>query len=436
MKKLVLALALAASALCACNKAENPTGEGRKAVKFTVENLGSVTLKSATLAIGEDGCSKVGIYAADLGANNVQATVSGSALTPDNTIYWRVGQSESTQFVARYPHANDGTINGSYTVKADQSAEDDFTYHANVLSAVQTASPDPGTVAFTFTHPFAKVVVNVTNNLNADAVASVVLQNVKQTASSLNMTTSPATTTLDGEVEPVNVTAYRVSATQFAMIILPQPLTASMNIVVTTSKGSVYTFHITNVDYVFHAGNIATANVTIDPIGGANFIRTAVGAMSFTTTPWGNEEATTIGTVGEPTLGASYMQIGGTVYTDDDAAAVNGGTLHAWEKWYNMVYTAENTWEAVVNYDEAMEVNYGGDVMEAKNEDKGFLIRTAANEPVYYKMWDGSENIGNSPYQIVPADETHKKNIRLESATGKYLVTFNSSTGNISVAVQ
>ena len=427
MKKLVLALAVAAAALCACNKAEGPLGnEGRKAVKFTVENLGSVTLRSATLAIGEDGCSKVGIYAADLGADNVQATVSGSTLTPDNTIYWKVGQTESTQFVARYPHANDGTINGAYTVSADQSAEDNYTYHANVLSAVQTASPDPGTVAFTFTHPFAKVVVNVTNNLNADAVASVVLQNAKQTASSLDMRTSPATTTLDNEVAPVNVTAYRVTATQFAMIILPQALTASMNIVVTTTLGSVYTFHITNADYVFHAGNVATANVTIDPIGGSNFNRTAVGAMSFTTTPWGDEAATTIETVGDPSLGA-YFQIGGTVYIDDDAAAVAAHTLNAWEKWYNMVYTAENTWEAVVNYDEAM---------AALDSDKGFLIRTAANEPVYYKMYNGSENIGTEPYQLYVADGDHTKNIRLTATSGKYTVTFNSSTRNISVAAQ
>lgn len=433
MKKLVFALAVVAAALCACNKAENPSGEGRKAVKFTVENLGTVTLRSATLAIGETGCSNVGIYAADLGANNVQATVSGSTLTPATTIYWKVGQTEATQFVARYPHANDGTINGAYTVTADQSAIDDFSYHANVMSAVQTATPDPGTVAFNFTHPFAKVVVNVTNNLSADAVASVVLQNVKQTASSLDMTTAPATTTLDNEVVPVNVTAYKVSATEFDMIILPQALTASMNIVVTTTLGSVYTFHITNADYVFHAGNIATANVTIDPIGGSNFNRTAVGTMSFTTTPWGNEEATTIGTVGDPTLGA-YMQIGGTIYTDDDATAVAAHTLYGWEKWYNMVYTAENTWQAVVNYDEAMEINYSGEIKQALDNDKGFLIRTAANEPVYFKMWDGSANIGSSPYEIVPADATHTKNIRLESTTGKYTITFNSSTHEVSVA--
>ena len=426
MKKYLFALAVVAAALCACNKPEDAEeGMGRKAVKFTVENLGTFTLKSATLGIGEDGCSNVGIYAADLGANNVQATVSGSSLTPATTIYWKVGQTESTQFVARYPHANDAGINDAYTIPDDQRAIDDFSYHANVMTAVQTASPDPGTVAFNFTHPFAKVVVNVTNNLEADAVATVELQNVKQTATSVNMATAPATTTLNNEVAAVTVKAYGVTATQYAMIVLPQAVTNTMNIVVTTTLGSVYTFRITNADYEFLAGKVATAAVTLNPIGGANFARTAVGAMTFTTTDWADGVATTIDVVGDPTLG-DYLQIGGTIYTDDDAAAVAGGTLHAWEKWYNMTYSAENTWTAIINYDESMEAN---------ETSKGFLIRKS-DESVYYKMWDGSENIGLGPYGLEPADGSHSKNIRISATSGKYLVTYNSSTKNITLVAQ
>ena len=421
MKKLVLALAVAAAALCACTKAEGTLGnEGRKAVKFTVENLGTFTLRSATLGIGEAGCSSVGIYAATLGANNVQATVSGSALTPASTIYWGVGQTTSTQFVARYPYHESATINGAYTIPADQHESDEFSYHANFMTAVQSASPDPGTVAFNFTHPFAKVVVNVTNNLSADAVASVVLESVKQTADELDLTTAPATPDLSDAT--VNVTACNTAANEYSMIIMPQAATASMHIVVTTTLGSVYTFAITNPSYNFLAGKIATAAVTLDPIGGGANNRVAVGAMTFTTTDWTNGDATTIGTVGDPSLGA-YLQIGGTLFTDDDADAVEAGTLNAWGKWYNMTYSAANTWTITVNYRESMAGDEGG---------KGFLIRTS-DETVYYKMYDGSENIGNDPYQLYPEDGTHHKNVRLASATGKYIITFNSSSNNISV---
>lgn len=422
MKKLVFALAVVAAALCACNKPEDSEeGMGRKAVKFTVENLGTFTLKSATPEIGNGGV--VGIYAADLGANNVQATVSDGTLTPASTIYWGVGQTTATQFVARYPYHNEATINGAYTIPADQHESDEFSYHANLMTAAQSASPDPGTVAFNFKHPFAKVVVNVTNNLSADAVASVVLESVKQTATTLDLTTDPATPTLSDAT--VNVTACNTAVNQYSMIIMPQAATASMHIVVTTTLGSVYTFAITNPSYNFLAGKIATAAVTLDPIGGGSNNRVQVGAMTFITTNWTEGDAATIGTVGDPTLG-DYMQIGGTIFTDEDEDAVDGGTLNAWGKWYNMTYSGTNTWTIVINYRESMADDEGG---------KGFLIRKS-DETVYYKMWDESPNIGDDPYGLYPEDESHHKNIRLTSATGKYLVTFNSSTNTISVAVQ
>ena len=143
--------------------------------------------------------------------------------------------------------------------------------------------------------------------------------------------------------------------------------------------------------------------------------------MSFTTTDWVANAATTIGVVGDPVLG-NYYQIGGTIYTDADAAAVAGGTLNAWEKWYNMTLTAANTWTAVVNYSEAM----------ADDESsKGLLIRLGST---YYKMYNGSENVGAGPYELYPEDEDHQKNVRLASASGKFTITFNSSTNSISVA--
>ena len=106
MKRFLFLAAFAAVALVSCNKAEVETyvPDTNRAVKFTVENISSYVFKSPTLGLGADGCSTVGIYAADLGANNVEATVSGTSLTPASTIYWGVGQTTPTTFVARYPY--------------------------------------------------------------------------------------------------------------------------------------------------------------------------------------------------------------------------------------------------------------------------------------------------------------------------------------------
>lgn len=412
MKKYLIVLCAAVAAFAGCTKTTPEPGTARE-VKFTVSNLGVYQFKSPTVALGTDGCGQVGIYALDLGANNVAATVSGTTLVPSTPIYWNVGQADdaTTQFAARYPHADGALVSGEYGLPADQSSEDAFTYHANVVTAVATGSPVPGTVSFDFKHPFAKVAVVVTNNLTADAVKSVVLKQVKLNASEMDITEAPAKLTLADDL--ADVTAYAVSATRYEMVIMPQAATSAMDIVVTTNLNSVYTFRISG-SYTFVAGKVAVANVTLDPIGGSTGGRNAVGAVSIETVEeWSDGVATTVDTIGEPVLG-DYYQIGGCVYTLADKGNA------AWAKYYNMSYTAENTWEITLNYDEAMTDDESG---------KGFIIRVGGDTGNYFGMWTGSEYIPASDYTLEPTDEDHK-NIKLPSS-GKYTVTYNSSTRKI-----
>lgn len=400
MKKLVVLAAVAAAALVSCTKAETPVANTEpQEVHFSVANLGTYEFKSPTLALGADGCSTVGIYASDLGADNVQATVSGSALTPASTIYWNVGQVASSTFIARYPYYAGATTSDAYTITANQTNVDDYSYHANFMSAVQTASPDPGTVAFDFKHPFSKIVINVTNNLEADVVASVVVKQMKMSATTLNLATAPATATLSETL--TDVTAYAASATEFDLIVMPQAATSAMDIVVTTTLGSVYTFRITG-EYTFQAGKVATAAVTLDPIDGAGGGRSSVGALSFSTTEWAAGAATTVGTIGTPTLG-NYFQVGGCVY-----ATADKNSVAAWEKYYNMVYTGTNSWTFTINYDESMTDDPTG---------KGFIIRCGEN---YYGMYTGSDNVTDN-YELYRTDNDHK-NAKFASA-GNYTVT-------------
>jgi len=423
MKKIVFVLAVIAVSLSSCSKEESRGGSfGAKAVKFSVSNLSNYVFKS-TVQIGQDGSSPVGIYAAELGADNVQATVDGTSLTPSKTIYWKVGQTSATRFIARYPYAEGSTINGEYTIPADQSNVEAYSYQNNMMTAVQDASPDPGTVAFNFTHPFAKVVFNITNNLEADAVASVVLKNVKHKAGCLDLSTAPASVTLASDI--TNVTAYKTADNAYSLILMPQQSTDSTDIVVTTTLGSVYTFRITGT-YTFQAGKIATAALTLDPIDGSGSSLTAVGQMSFTTSDWSAGNVATVGAVGEPVLGA-YFQIGGTIYSDSD---VEGGnpTVGAWGKWYNMTFSSADTWTFLMNYKESMAADETG---------KGFLIRIAnATDHTYYRMWNESPNIGTDPYVLHANSPDHTLNIRLPETSGKYLITFNSSTNTITAVSQ
>ena len=402
MKRILFTLAIASAALCACNKAESPmVPDTSNPVRFTVANLGSYAFKSPTVAIGEEGCGTVGIYAVDLGVTEpVQATVSGTALNPATTIYWGVGQTEASTFVARYPYAA-AALSGSYDIPADQSNVDTYSYHSNLMTAVTSATPDPGTVAFDFCHPFAKIVVNVTNNLGADEVASVVMKKMKLNATTFNIATMPVTITAAEDL--FDVTAYKAADNKYEMVVLPQAATEDMDIVVATAKGSVYTFRITNASYNFLAGKTATADVTLNPVDGSGGARAAVGAISFETSNWTDGDATTIGTVS--TVVNNYWTISGTVYSTAD----KDDKPDAWGKKYNMVYTAENTWSLALNYDDSMAGDESG---------KGFKF--ILGDTYYGAATEETPETGAT--LASPGN-----NIKLASA-GKYTITFNEST--------
>ena len=416
MRKTLLTILAVATALVACQKNEAPVADqSRKAVQFSVQNLGTYQFKS-TVALGEDGSSTVGIYAPDLNANNVEATVAGSTLTPSSTIYWKIGQTAATKFVARYPYHSTATTEGEYSIPANQSdLENVFSYHSNVMYAVTNASPDPGTVSFAFKHPFAKVVINVTNNLGADAVASVVMKQVKLTASTLNITTDPATITLSDT--KVDATACRTAENKYELVVMPQAATEEMDIVVTTVLNSVYTFRInlTN-DYNFVAGKQSQVNVTLNPVeGGSGAGLTSIGAVTFSTPEvWTDGAATTVDPIGNPTV--NYYQIGGCVYSTAD----KGNIPTPWTKYYNMQYVAENTWRITINYDLGMT-----DVEEAK----GFKIRQGES---YWGMWKGTEYVGDGTSNYALGNTYEHGNIKLEHNNGNYTITYNSSTHVIS----
>lgn len=345
MKKLLLILAATATLFCACNKeASVEQNLGPREVKFTVSNLATFQFKAATDAINGTTPSAVGIYAAELGANNVSATVSGSALTPATTIYWGIGQTTATTFYARYPYASGAAIDGDYTLPTDQSSEDDFSYHNNVVIATTTASPsDPG-VAFAFAHPFAKVFVNITNQLGGDAVASVKLKGVKLSTDNLLAPAPASAATAE------DVTMYGISATQFAAIILPQ--TAALTIEVTTSLGSVYNFASTGT-YEFASGSASAAAITLSPIGGSDSGagKTAVSAFSFSLTDWPGTPTDRVVADGETAIG-NYWHVIGCVYE-------TANTESAWSKDFPMAYGADGKWTITINYDESMAATAG-----------------------------------------------------------------------------
>ena len=350
MKRYLFLAALAAAAFVSCNKAEVETyvPDTAKAVKFTVENIGSYSFNTKAVAIGETGTSTVGIFAADLNATNVEATVAAAALTPSTPIYWGVGQTNASDFCAIYPYAAGRTSTTfDYELPMDQHLEDTFTYQDNLVSAKTSAAPADAAVAFTFKHPFAKMVININNqNAGGDVVTGVVVKGLKSTTQ-LNIATVPATVTL--ATEAADATAYAVSATtqatlQYALVLAPQEATPSIE--VTTALGSKYTFTL-SAAYTFEAGKVASTSLTLAPVsgGGSGITQTAVEGLTFTAESWGNP-TNAANTPGTPDYGDYWYAIG-TIYGTDN-------TVSAWAIDFPMSYGTDGKWTIVINYDESI----------------------------------------------------------------------------------
>lgn len=350
MKRFLFLAVLAAAAFVSCNKAEVETPyvpDTANAVKFKVENLGSYSFTKA-VAIGEEGTSSVGIFASDLNATNVEATVAGATLTPSSTIYWGVGQTSASTFCAVYPYDNGRSATTfDYVIPADQSNADTFTYQDNLISAVTSAKPSDDAVSFTFKHPFAKMVININNqNAGGDIVSSVVVKGLKP-STQIDVTTAPATVTLAAEaadVTPYSVSSATQTTLQFALILAPQE--ATPEIVVTTALGSTYRFNL-SAAYTFEAGKVAATSLTLAPVsgGGSGISQSAVENITFTADAWG-AETNTNSTSGETTYGDYWYAIG-TIYGTDN-------TVEAWSTDFPLTYNANGTWAITINYDESI----------------------------------------------------------------------------------
>ena len=403
MKKALFIIVAAAVATVACNKFDNEAAQGgRKAVKFTAENISNYSFKS-TVAPDAEGASTVGIFASDLGATNVEATISGTALNPSTTIYWQLGQTASSAFAAVYPWASGrNATTFEYGIPEDQSSADTFTYQDNFMTAAKTASPSDESVAFNFSHPFAKIIIDITNNLGGDVVSKVEVGGLKMNATALDVTTNPATIT--AEDATATVTANAVTAnSQYALVTLPQ--SATPEITVTTQQGSVYKFNLA-ASYTFTAGKSATAAITLNPQDGSGNGSNRVAAnFSFTVSAWEAGTAATV-TAGDVTVG-DYWYIIGTV---------NGCT--EWDTDYPMALGADGKWTATITYSEE----------GAADADKGFKIHKLGDDVWANQlgMSNGDENTYVNIGYTYDLASSNNKNIRFEDA-GTYDLTLDGT---------
>jgi hypothetical protein len=410
MRKTLFIVLAAAATLVACQKQASVVSVPDGPIRFSVDNTFSFT--KATESAFED-ADEIQIIAGSPISSASKGTVSGSNLTLTPAMYWAKGQSEAATFVAIYPYTS--VTNTSFEYDLNYGGNHDFAYHKNYLVAKASSAPTEDKVALAFRHPFSKVLINVDNQLGSDEVASVVLKTIKM-AGTLDLV---AETVDVSEVDATDVTAAKLSDTQWGVIVMPQ--SARPTLEVTTTLGSKYTFTLP-ANFTFEAGKVTSTSVVLQGQGGSGDSHGAPAAFSFSVTNWTNGAQNPGFESGAVAMG-SYWYVLGCVYQADN-------TVAAWGKDFPMVYGGKNAqdkeiWTITVNYDEAK---------ATKDVDRGFKLRRYDSDTAEADMWstqlgmyaEDSNEYMNIDYTY-DLHSTSNKNIRFEEA-GNYTLTLTGNT--------
>ena len=410
MKKALISILAVAATLVACQKQASMVNVPESPIRFSLG--GTYAFTKATEAALED-ADEIQIIAGAPISSASKGTVSGSNLTLTPAMYWAKGQSEAATFVAIYPYTASTSTSIAYDLNF--GGNHDFAYHKNYLVAKASSAPTEEKVALNFRHPFSKVLINVDNQLGSDAVASVVLKTIKMSG-----TLDLVAETVDvSEAEATDVTASKLSDTQWGAIVMPQSARPTLEI--TTTLGSKYTFTLPAA-FTFEAGKVTTASVVLEGQSGGGDSHGAPASFSFSVANWTNGAQNPGFENGAVAMG-EYWYVLGCVYQEDN-------TVAAWAKDFPMTYGGKNAqdkdiWTITVNYDETK---------AAQPVDCGFKLRKYSSETAEADRWNTQlgmyasdpNDYMNIEYNYDLASSANK-NIRFSEA-GNYTLTLTDNS--------
>lgn len=196
-------------------------------------------------------------------------------------LLWKSNDATVTYY-AYLPYT--GTVsdatNYAFTVKTDQSTEDNVKASDLLWTGQQTATPGTA-LDITFKHALSKLNVTLTKGTeleNGLTFTSVTLSNCA-TATTVNLTDGTVgTATNSGQT----ITLYAaIENKQYECILVPQTFAQSLKVEITGNNGKVYTF-TSNKDLTFASGEQYTLNLTV----GRNKVTTG----TISAESWGDEQ--------------------------------------------------------------------------------------------------------------------------------------------------
>ena len=245
---------------CTAIQEENVT-VGNREIKFKA-SVGSFQVKATDTSF-ESG-DAIGLFAGDpVDQYNVRLVWQNGTLTPETPIYWGEEQlvDQSTLFCAYYPYNEELEDNWMiFSVKEDQTTHEAYTA-SDLMFASTYSTPAEGEVNLTFVHKLAKIVFNIENKLESDAVAEVILGNVY--GSFGGYVDSPDEFHYGGE--QINIKAakgYNAAGEVVWSAILP-PQAVKPTVMLITESGKEYVYNTDNTMY-FYPSTRYNASIILD----------------------------------------------------------------------------------------------------------------------------------------------------------------------------
>ena len=215
MKKLFLLIATA-SLMFSCSQDEVipeieklpiniSMGVQTRANDSTYENGDEVGI----YVVNYDGSTAGTLAASGNQVDNMRFEYNDGSWTPDETIYWK-DKNTAADFYAYYPYSASANISAHpFSVKADQSDEEDFWVSDFLWGKATKISPTSSAVPIVTNHSLSRILVDIkpgngfTEESWAAATKSVKICNVKASAT-IDLSTGIATATgNNGEIIPL-----------------------------------------------------------------------------------------------------------------------------------------------------------------------------------------------------------------------------------------
>lgn len=283
--------------------------ESRLAVEACTRGTTTAATQDETLLEGQTVKAVITMEGTEYTRNYTVGT--GDVLTTDETpkLYYPMNGSPVSIY-AVHPSYTSGT---DFTVAIDQ--RDDALYAASDLCYSKTTSYKKADWnKLTFEHLLSKVVVNITNSINSNAISSVQLNACIRTSLTYPVDNSGGYTLGDASIP--NTVTLNPSA---AAIIPPQTISEGTVLIDFTIPDVGFIEYTLPTDVTFESGHQYTYNITVSQTGIA---------VTSSITKWGGSETplhTYVGNVTPTPYIYAYGEVGDLFYSDGSNSSTPDG---------------------------------------------------------------------------------------------------------------